>query len=649
MNPTHETANEPAGQHQPSDPGCGAADRKRLASATRSRRYCRFRRCRVPRAITAALVLSASSLTLSAPAAALSGGTDEQVDQTEWLVVPDPEISGDPAVIERCDDSGRSHHGDCRFVPALGDSARPTHCSHWRVPGVRQGVQRILVYVPEGSSTNATYRVYSTDLITGEVIERAYVLERRLLHGWQPLTTSPTSARNVVIMVCNHETPDIHGERGQERLLGIDAVALRCVKLCKDPIRFWPSRLWADADSFEGATRIAWTDVARQQAHSEILYEAASRIYGGRGNAPEHPLVFPRSPLPDFGAGIAGYLVQYGLIGDNGRPASTSITYESVEPGHFGVGLEDGVEYQVHVWPVDASGRLGGLATTTFVHYDGMWGLEGPFDPEAAEEVSEDVRDLRRYRNALDLLGIFDPTPASDGASAAISAELGDQDEVWISAISMAPYIGDASKGYKGGKRAIEAANSVRKKLVRALWGRPSPVSELPGFKNAKIVSAADAIALYFRRANAVFGYRGYRYQTDEYGRTIGAWGPLKRSKPEFRSGEQFKEICRKVKDLGKKDKRGVPVDTCGHIMPKGFAGEGSPFNLFPQSSQSNQEFNAFFETWVNPAWKNTKDVFLDAQPRFDPGNHTMRPDRLEIKLWIEGRVKPIRKTIHND
>ncbi len=82
---------------------------------------------------------------------------------------------------------------------------------------------------------------------------------------------------------------------------------------------------------------------------------------------------------------------------------------------------------------------------------------------------------------------------------------------------------------------------------------------------------------------------------------------------------------------------------------PETEEGEGSPFNLFPQSSRSNQEFNGFIIRWVDPAWANKKDVFLDVQPRFNPGNHTMRPDRIEVKLWIEGRVKPIRETILNN
>ena len=64
----------------------------------------------------------------------------------------------------------------------------------------------------------------------------------------------------------------------------------------------------------------------------------------------------------------------------------------------------------------------------------------------------------------LDIVGLFDPTPISDGANTLISLGRGDWLGAGLSAISMVPYIGDAAKlGKLGGyaqtvAKAVEAA-----------------------------------------------------------------------------------------------------------------------------------------------------------------------------------------------
>lgn len=61
----------------------------------------------------------------------------------------------------------------------------------------------------------------------------------------------------------------------------------------------------------------------------------------------------------------------------------------------------------------------------------------------------------------LDVAGLFDPTPISDGANALISIGRGDWLGAGLSAISMVPYIGDAAKLGKLGKYAQTVANAV--------------------------------------------------------------------------------------------------------------------------------------------------------------------------------------------
>lgn len=61
----------------------------------------------------------------------------------------------------------------------------------------------------------------------------------------------------------------------------------------------------------------------------------------------------------------------------------------------------------------------------------------------------------------LDIAGLFDPTPISDGANALISLGRGDWLGAGLSAISIIPYIGDAAKLGKLGKYAQTVANAV--------------------------------------------------------------------------------------------------------------------------------------------------------------------------------------------
>ena len=61
----------------------------------------------------------------------------------------------------------------------------------------------------------------------------------------------------------------------------------------------------------------------------------------------------------------------------------------------------------------------------------------------------------------LDVAGLFDPTPISDGANALISIGRGDWLGAGLSAISMVPYIGDAAKLGKLGKYAQTVAKAT--------------------------------------------------------------------------------------------------------------------------------------------------------------------------------------------
>ena len=89
-------------------------------------------------------------------------------------------------------------------------------------------------------------------------------------------------------------------------------------------------------------------------------------------------------------------------------------------------------------------------------------GADAP-DPHAAAAAKVDGVELALdiTQMGLDIVGIFDPTPISDGASGLISLARGDFLGAGISALSMVPYVGDAAKVGKLGDFAQTLAKAV--------------------------------------------------------------------------------------------------------------------------------------------------------------------------------------------
>jgi hypothetical protein len=96
---------------------------------------------------------------------------------------------------------------------------------------------------------------------------------------------------------------------------------------------------------------------------------------------------------------------------------------------------------------------------------------------KATTPVEDDVPPVRVWldwvQGGLDVIGVFDPTPLSDGVNALISAGRGDWTGAGLSAIIMIPYAGDVigkgGKVVRYGKKtvdAIEGAKPAAKQLV---------------------------------------------------------------------------------------------------------------------------------------------------------------------------------------
>jgi hypothetical protein len=83
-----------------------------------------------------------------------------------------------------------------------------------------------------------------------------------------------------------------------------------------------------------------------------------------------------------------------------------------------------------------------------------------------------DSREFEIAQSAVDVAGIVDPTPISDGISAAMSVAKGDWVGAGLSVVSMVPYLGDAvgktAKGARTAKKLAELADEI-KKTAKAL------------------------------------------------------------------------------------------------------------------------------------------------------------------------------------
>ena len=101
---------------------------------------------------------------------------------------------------------------------------------------------------------------------------------------------------------------------------------------------------------------------------------------------------------------------------------------------------------------------------------------------------------------ALDIVGIFEPTPFADGSNTIISIFRGEWGQAGLSALGIIPYLGDAAKLGKLGKwaktvsNAIEAAASnpaVRKTLEPALKKVADALNDIPQSALDKLPASA--------------------------------------------------------------------------------------------------------------------------------------------------------------
>jgi hypothetical protein len=290
----------------------------------------------------------------------------------------------------------------------------------------------------------------------------------------------------------------------------------------------------------------------------------------------------------------------------------------------------------------------------------------------------------------LDITGIIEPTPFSDGSNAVISAGRaigslfgGDLGEAGghllngtLSAIGIIPYLGDAAKAGKIGKWAQTVADAVRAmadnpalratlepalREVRDLVNRipQGAIDALPQSAReslermkrqldelfagaAEIVTRRFDDAGAFNRAannaapNTRYEFGTYSYTTDARGRVATAEGrvtltPANRPDPDLQ---------RRIGDEGR------PTDIGFHVIADRFGGQTNRLNVVPGNGvriddglpNLNQGAYKRFENMVaRLAEDPAKRVEVRIEMRYDPANASSRPDMFEASYRVNG------------
>lgn len=241
---------------------------------------------------------------------------------------------------------------------------------------------------------------------------------------------------------------------------------------------------------------------------------------------------------------------------------------------------------------------------------------------DAQKELALDLTQM-----GLDVAGLFDPTPISDGANGVISLLRGDWLGAGISAVSMIPYLGDAAKLGKLGKwgetvmKAVQLAKTdsafakavgpALSKISDAIGAAPQAVLDrlpqsardtLGGMKReidqlgAVAAKKADDVAAAGVHSAKV-GDNSVTWTLDASGRPTSASATLSELQP--------KGAARGSDELSAQDKvrgRGLDDDDAGHIIGHRFLGDQGVRNMFPQNFNFNRSaYKTMENEWA--AW----------------------------------------------
>ncbi len=246
----------------------------------------------------------------------------------------------------------------------------------------------------------------------------------------------------------------------------------------------------------------------------------------------------------------------------------------------------------------------------------------------------------------LDIAGIFDPTPISDGASGILSLVRGDFLGAGISAISMVPYLGDAAKLGKLGRyaetlaKAVDAAKAspeVAKAIGPAMDKLRQAIGAVPLDKLPEPLAKAleplktkldDFARVGVNQVTNKVGKNSITWTQNAAGETIGARATLN----EVFSGasRSSAETVAQRTAAG----RGVDGDVGGHIIGHRFAKDQGIKNMFPQNANfNNSAFKKVENEWAD--WITKKGGSVEAKVDLVGGSKA-RPDKVEVSYQLK-------------
>ena len=250
-----------------------------------------------------------------------------------------------------------------------------------------------------------------------------------------------------------------------------------------------------------------------------------------------------------------------------------------------------------------------------------------------AAELALDVTQM-----ALDIVGLVDPTPISDGVNGLISLGRGDWLGAGISAVSMIPYVGDAAKLGKLGRYAETMANAVDvAKANPAIAKQLGPAMEKLREALAPIKSKLDDFArIGVHTVQTTVGRNSVEWTQNAAGETIRAKATL---------NEVFSGASRSSKEAtaqGQAAARGIADDVGGHIIGHRFVKDQGIRNMFPQNAQfNNSAFRKLENEWADWISKKGGSVEVDVRLVGDTG----RPASVEVRYKLVDADGNIYKT----
>lgn len=215
-------------------------------------------------------------------------------------------------------------------------------------------------------------------------------------------------------------------------------------------------------------------------------------------------------------------------------------------------------------------------------------------DPRKLAELAADLSQL-----CLDIVGIFDPTPISDGASTLIALGRGQWLDAALSGMGMIPYVGDLAKAGKFPKylktveKAIQVAQQsadarkllepALRKLGQALDLMPEGPAELKRMKRlvSEFLGTTPKLTRRVDWSNH-FRYRSYRQGDAMVKEASGRLGVPSKVK-QHRSSSAQRSVS------------GGTGDDAGHLIGNRFGASGGAENLSPQNWKQNRGQGTFY------------------------------------------------------